>query len=132
MTDGSTSLTYAIKVVNSGLPSIAWRWHAKVQLVSGQIFEADAAENPQSLVSLSQKKDQPELRFEPGNYLPSILLESPLATGSAKMGWVMFRFNNLKPEELNRIGNKMELTFQDSEERITTDSFVLSQNLGTY
>ncbi len=125
--DDKTTVTYILKVVNSGVASIAWKWHLKVTLVlSGQTFETDADENPQSLVNKSSKNT--ETTLESKDYLPNALLESSLGTGSGKRGWVIFRFDGISMQDMNRIGNKFTLTFQDSTGNIITDEHLMLES----
>jgi hypothetical protein len=127
--DGSeTSLTFMLRVVNSGAPSIAWKWHAKVQIASGQSIEAQADENPQILKNMAGKQ-MPELDFSAEKYLPNILLESPLPNGYGKLGWVFFRFNNISFDDLGRIGNKFTVQFEDSEGKVTSSSLTLDHTI---
>ena len=108
--DGNNQVVLMVKIVNSGSQSIAWKWHLKLDLVSGQTMEADASENPSNIGI----KDGPVV-LPAGTYLPNVLLESPISNGSGKKGWVGFVLKDISPEDMERIGNRFTLSFQDSD-----------------
>jgi len=117
--DGTSQVVLVMKIINSGSPSGAWKWHLKIELASGQVFETDASENPSVISSVSKEVPIP---FPASTYLPNILLETPISNGSGKMGWVGFVIADISADDIERIGNKFTISFQDSDGRVTQAS----------
>ena len=107
------SVFYQLKVVNSGGPSIAWKWNLKITLTTGQVMNMDATENPFTQTFMNPQTKEFVSRFEPTAYLPNILLENPLQPGAGKTGWVVFKVDQASDDDLQRIGNKFILKFED-------------------
>jgi hypothetical protein len=117
--DGKIQVILLIKIVNSGGPSVAWKWHLKTALTSGQSFDSDASENPSQLFS-SADRQTPVLKSD--TYIPNVVLENAVSTGSGKKGWVGFDVSEISPEDIERIGNKFTISFQDADGRIFQSS----------
>lgn len=128
----SGSVNYQLKVVNSGSPSIAWKWRLKIILTTGQTVEAEASENPHVNTVINPITKQQTAIFENFNYLPQTLLENPLGTGAGKVGWIVFSFDTATEDDLQRIGNKFILEFEDSEGKTTTHTNVLTKKGGAF
>ena len=116
-----TMLTFWVKIVNDGAPSIAWRWKCRIEPIIGQVIEAKAAENP-SILTLLGDKGQTNGFTPPESYLPNSLLEKPIERGAGKMGWVGFTISdpNFNTDDINRMGNRFYLSFEDSHRKTTT------------
>lgn len=114
-----TGVTLLVTIVNSGAPSIAWKWKLKIKLASGHVREAVALTGPSNATLVSEVGNKP-ITLTTDRYLPNRLLESPVSTGSAKVGWVSFQFDNITHDEIKRIGTEFVVEFQDSEGRTTT------------
>jgi hypothetical protein len=108
---GKNQVVLLMKIVNSGGPSIAWKWHLKTELASGQSFDSDASENPSQVYADTEHRTA---ILKTDTYIPNILLENAVSTGSGKRGWVAFDVSDISAEDMERIGNKFTISFQDS------------------
>jgi len=124
-------IIYKLKVVNSGSPSIAWRWHLVVTLTTGQNIDVDASENPASETVVNPPPNGPSI-FDNSNYLPNTLLENPIATGAGKAGWVGFEMNTATADDLVRIGNQLVLSFEDCKGNVISITNVLTKAGGQF
>ena len=130
-TDGTISIIYFLKMVNSGSQSVAWKWHTKIGMESGPLIEGNANEGPSQFyfAITDSKTNIPSLSTPtlPNDaYLPNMLLESPLSTGSGKEGWVCFNFRDYMAEDFGeRVGNKFTVSFQDCDGKITEPSAII-------
>jgi hypothetical protein len=124
------SVFYQLKVVNSGSPSIAWRWRLAITLTTGQVIELDAPEHPMNETFVNPATKQLTIQFDNSTYLPNLLLENPIATGAGKVGWIVFRVDTATQEDLQRIGNRFVLKFEDCEGNVTSITNVLTQKGG--
>lgn len=129
--NSSAKAVYFLRIVNSGSPSIAWKWKTKVKISDGPTIESNASEEPRYDIFHSTTSTN-ESTFGPQNYLPYALLESTLGSGSGKLGWVEFQFDTVNPEDLQRIGNVYTVQFEDSKGNITTSEFTISSKGSPY
>ena len=102
----------ALRIANSGSPSTAWNWTLNVRLLSGQTIESKT-DLPPIVPRLHPSNGKPDQEVLPSQYLPLVMLETPLLTGGAKVGWVNFYFPKELLTELQRPGVRMTLSFED-------------------
>jgi len=107
-----------VRIVNSGSPTIVWKWRLGLELTTGQKFESLAPDN-QVVGTVTSQSQRPPMTLDVNHYLPNMLLESPIQTGAGKFGWVAFVFSDVSQSDLERIGNKFTLRFEDSEGKRT-------------
>ena len=105
-------MVFFVKVVNSGSPSIAWKWKLYGTLFTGQSIEANADASASTMVQML--KSGQELKLDPDRYLPHVLAEDPIGNGAGKEGWVVFPIDGVSVDDLNHYGNTFTLEFQDS------------------
>lgn len=99
------TILYQLKVVNSGSPSIAWKWRLEITFTTGQVIKIDATENPSGEVLINPNTKEQSGKLDNSNYLPNALLENPLPTGAGRRGWIIFPVNSATQDDLQRIGN---------------------------
>lgn len=128
---GPCRILYQLRVVNSGSPSIAWRWHLRVKLNTGQAIETDANEVP-SWETLINTNNQQQMVLSNDTYLANSLLENPIQTGAGKIGWITFSINTATLDDLSRIGNEFILSFQDCRGKITSLTNIINQSGGQF
>lgn len=123
--DGAVNVTLLVRVLNSGGPSVAWKWHLRVDLTTGQSVEADASMEPIS-ISLGSSQSSNNMVLDAGHYLPNELMEAPLPSGNGRLGWVTFIFNDISQDDLSHYGNKFTLQFQDVDGKIIECSYTVN------
>jgi len=123
------NIFYQLKIVNSGSPSVAWKWNLKIILTTGQIIALDATENP-SFQTIIDPNTQQQSKFDNGQYLPNIMLENPLQSGAGKSGWVSFRVDTATEQDLERIGNRFIIQFEDCDGNETCITNIIIQKGG--
>lgn len=123
-------VTLLVKMVNGGGPSVAWKWHLHVQPDFGQALDTEASPLPTIPISTALIENQ-GIPLDANHYLPNILLENSLSTGSGKVGWVQFPFDNISVEDLTRYGTTFTLEFQDAARKKITTTYRISGKVGS-
>jgi len=117
-----TWMQFGLKIVNDGSPSVAWKWKARVEFSTGGSIESTAPENP----TIGSQILNGQTNFIPAEYyLPNSLVEKPIERGAGKVGWVGFVFAdpNYSIQDINAIGSRYFLSFEDCRGRVTTAIF---------
>ena len=125
------SVLYMLKVVNSGGPSVAWRWKLKAE-VAGEVITVDARETGLNEVLFDPNTKQQSAKLDNASYLPNCLLETPVGNGAGKSGWVVFAFPTATADDLGRIGNRFTLSFEDCNGVITSITNTITQKGGVF
>jgi hypothetical protein len=123
----SSIAIFHLFVLNRGTPSVAWKWKCTAQLLSGQTVVANASPNRQVIMS-TNAFTKTLTTLDTTSYLPNILFEDPLGTGSGKQGWVVFNFGAGLTDELSRPGVKFTVEFEDSKGNKTLTPWIVPVN----
>jgi hypothetical protein len=113
-----TGVMISARVVNIGSPSSTWNWRLTAHLVSGITVVSERLRPPPATFESEVKHSQ--FTLDAAQFLPWQLMDTPLATGASKTGWVLFLFDESLYTELGRPGVKMVLEFEDNTHKLVT------------
>ena len=134
-TNPVTVVYFRASVVNNGMPSIAWKWRLKAQLVSGipveSWFTYPVDPGQPGIVGSSSHGRAPFV-IPPDQFLVPMLLQNPLPYGSAKIGWLVFPFKPSLRSELERPGVRLTLEFEDCMGHVVSTQKSFDENSWSY
>lgn len=115
----TTSVLFVVSIRNSGAPSITKDWSATIDVPGRGSISGTAVHYPKGF-DLFENEQAEGQRLQNSDAIYEKTAEHPVTAGAEVHGFLLFDFKGVRPEQMERGGAIVRLTFFDVKDRENT------------